>query len=47
MKLLEKKNYKLLNYEEIFEDLLNIFSNKDLNDLCKLHNILEILKMKE
>ena len=44
VKLLEKKNYKILNYEEIFENLLNVFSNKELNELCKIHNIIHLLK---
>ena len=44
MNLSRDKNYKILNYEEIFEDLLNAFSNRDLDQLCKLHNLIELLK---
>ena len=45
IKLLKDHNkaYKIINYEEIFEDLLNTFSNRELNELCKLHNIVNIL----
>ena len=41
---IKEKKYKIFNYDEIFEGLLNVFSNKDLNVLCKLHNIINILK---
>ena len=44
MILSKDKNYKILNYEEIFEDLLNAFSNRDLDQLCKSHNLIELLK---
>ena len=42
--LSKNKNYKIVDYEEIFTNLLNFYANKDLNDLCKLHNIVNILK---
>ena len=41
---IKEKQYKILNYDEIFEGILNVFSNKELNVLCKLHNIINILK---
>ena len=44
MLILKDKNYKIINYEEIFEDLVNLFSNKELKDLCKLHNVLNLFK---
>ena len=38
------KYYKILNYNDIFESLVNAYSNRDLDEFCKLHNIIGILK---
>lgn len=42
--LLTKNKLKILDYNDIFEKLINIYSTKDLNDLCKLHKIIDLLK---
>ena len=38
------KYYKIVDYDEIFESLINTYSNRELNVFCKLHNIVNILK---
>ena len=42
--LTKNKKIKILNYDYIFENLVNIYKNKSLKDLCKLIKIIEILK---
>jgi len=42
--LTKNKKIKILNYDDIFESLVNTFSNKSLNDLCKLIKIIDIVK---
>ena len=44
IKLKKDKSYKIINLEDIFEKMINFFSNKELNEFCKLHNIVGILK---
>jgi len=39
----EKKN-KILNLEEIFDNMVYFYYNKELNEFCKLHNIIGLLK---
>ena len=34
--------YKIINVEEIFENLLNFTSNKDLNEMCQLHSLIRL-----
>ena len=41
---LQKKNYKIINLEEIFEKLKNLYSDKPLNQFCKLNNFISFLK---
>ena len=36
--------YKLINLEEIFKDMVDYYSNKDLNTFSHLHNIAGLLK---
>ena len=38
-----EKQYKIINIEDLFENLFNIASYKDLNELCKLRNFLQFL----
>ena len=38
------KKYKNIDLKELFEQLIYFYSNKTLNDFCKLHNIIIILK---
>ena len=37
-----EKDYKIINYEQIFLVLLGLYSNKSLNELCKLNRIVNI-----
>ena len=41
------KYYRILDYNEIFESLVNFYSNRELNELCKIHNILGILRQEK
>ena len=41
---IKKKDYKLINLEEIFESLNNMYSNKSLDELCKLNELADLLK---
>ena len=41
------KNYKILDYNEIFESLVNVYSNDELNQFCKLHNLIGLFKQGE
>ena len=42
--LIKDKNYKIIDLEEIFDCLVNSYSNRNLKDFCKLHNIVGMLK---
>ena len=42
--LTNKKAYKIINLEEIFEGLNNLYSDKPLNELCKLNELANLLK---
>ena len=41
--LTNKKAYKIINLEEIFEGLNNLYSDKPLNELCKLNELENLL----
>ena len=42
--LTKEKNIQILNYDNIFKNMVDIFYYKNLDEFCKLHNIIEILK---
>ena len=42
--LTKKKNYKIIDLEGIFEDLIDLYSNEPLNKLCDLQIIVPLLK---
>ena len=42
--LTKDKKYKILNFEEIFEGLIDLYSNDSLDKLCKLDIIVSLLK---
>ncbi len=39
-----KKDCYIINFEEIFDELVNFYSNKELNELCNLKKILFLFK---
>ena len=44
IKLTEKKDYKIINLVEIFENFVNLYSDRKLEEICKLNNILGLLQ---
>ena len=38
-----KKKYTIINIEEIFDNLINLYSNKNLDELCKLYNFIPFI----
>ena len=40
----EKKG-TLIDFENIFQNILKYYSNEDLNELCKLHNLVRLLNI--
>ena len=40
-----KKDIYIINFEEIFDDLMTLYSNKSLNELCNLKKILELFQL--
>ena len=44
LNLTKDKNYKIINLEEIFDNMVDFFSNKELNEFCTLHNIVGLLE---
>ena len=42
--IIKEKNIKILNYDNIFENLVNCYSNKSFEDLCQLHKLIDVLK---
>ena len=44
IKLTEKTKYNIISFEEIFKLLINFYSNKSLDDLCKLEMFVSLQK---
>ena len=44
LNLTKEKSYKIINLEEIFDNMVDFFSSKELNEFCTLHNIVGLLK---
>ena len=44
LSLTKDKGYKIINLEEIFDNMVDFFSSKELNAFCTLHNIVGLLK---
>ena len=44
IELTKKKSYKIIDFEGIFEDLIDLYSNEPLNKLCDLQIIVPLLK---
>ena len=44
--LTSKKNYKIINFDEISEGLVDLYRNKSLEEICKLDKIMALLKQK-
>ena len=38
-----EKKYNIINIEEIFDNLINLYSNKNLDELCKLYNFIPFI----
>ncbi len=44
--LTKKKDYKIINLDEIFESLKNLYSDKSLEELCKLKKLADLCQTK-
>ena len=44
IKVTKDKKYKIINYEDIFEDIIDLYSNESLKELCKLDKMAGVLK---
>ena len=42
--LSKERKYKIINFDEIFESLVNLYKNGHLNELCKLDNLAALCK---
>ena len=42
--LTKDRKYVIINYEEIFENLVNLYKNESLNELCKLDKLANLFK---
>ena len=38
------KNYKIINLDEIFDNMVDFFSSKELKEFCTLHKVIGLLK---
>ena len=43
-KVKNENDYKIIDYEKIFLEIFNLYSNEQLNELCKLNKIANIFK---
>ena len=43
--LTKTRKYVILNYEEIFENFIDLYKNKSLSELCKLDKLANLLKL--
>ena len=47
IELSKPRKYKIINYAEILEDLIKLYKNESLENLCKLDNIVKLLNVQK